>query len=345
MSILAGLAQGFAQAKERSKDRALIEEFKKSQKKLIDAQVDSVVAKNQAMERLKQATAGDPGINPTSPQAAYAEKPVPATPPKGLIDILLDPQHAGDVIQAGVPVGAVAALQQNQNNMSIMDRMLGGLQGGGGGGMLPGSVQMGMNGPQFSMEPARLSKEIPSEDGLSIIQLDQQGNVIGRRPAAPGERSQSPGEKTTETGTANLKLKVKGGLATVDELERVYSEIITANSFTERAAAMKIYSDMVEGTVAPIVKSAGESGNLATEDIERAIKLIPGAMSSMTGYTREIAQKKFENLRSWLRSIPGDQGEQSALPEGIPDGSKQIGTSNGKPVYQAPNGKQYILDY
>jgi hypothetical protein len=33
---------------------------------------------------------------------------------------------------------------------------------------------------------------------------------------------------------------------------------------------------------------------------------------------------------------------KSSLPAGIPEGSKQVGTSKGKPVYQAPNGKRYI---
>lgn len=33
---------------------------------------------------------------------------------------------------------------------------------------------------------------------------------------------------------------------------------------------------------------------------------------------------------------------KTSLPAGIPEGSKQIGTSKGKPVYQAPNGKRYI---
>lgn len=39
-------------------------------------------------------------------------------------------------------------------------------------------------------------------------------------------------------------------------------------------------------------------------------------------------------------------GKQSApsLPSGLPEGSKQIGTSGGKPVYQAPNGKKFIAE-
>jgi hypothetical protein len=33
----------------------------------------------------------------------------------------------------------------------------------------------------------------------------------------------------------------------------------------------------------------------------------------------------------------------AALPEGLPQGARQIGTSGGKPVYQAPDGKRYLV--
>lgn len=32
------------------------------------------------------------------------------------------------------------------------------------------------------------------------------------------------------------------------------------------------------------------------------------------------------------------------LPEGIPEGARMIGTANGKPVYEAPDGKRYLVD-
>lgn len=34
----------------------------------------------------------------------------------------------------------------------------------------------------------------------------------------------------------------------------------------------------------------------------------------------------------------------SGLPQGIPQGSRQVGTSGGKPVYEAPDGKRYIVE-
>lgn len=43
-------------------------------------------------------------------------------------------------------------------------------------------------------------------------------------------------------------------------------------------------------------------------------------------------------------SAPAPIGGGPTMPPGIPPGSSQIGTSGGKPVYQAPDGKRYIVD-
>lgn len=37
-------------------------------------------------------------------------------------------------------------------------------------------------------------------------------------------------------------------------------------------------------------------------------------------------------------------GAAAALPKGVPPGSKQIGTAKGKPVFQAPDGKRYVVE-
>lgn len=38
------------------------------------------------------------------------------------------------------------------------------------------------------------------------------------------------------------------------------------------------------------------------------------------------------------------QAQQSQIPSGLPQGSVMIGTANGRPVYQAPNGERFIDD-
>jgi hypothetical protein len=37
-------------------------------------------------------------------------------------------------------------------------------------------------------------------------------------------------------------------------------------------------------------------------------------------------------------------GSRPQLPKGIPPGSKQVGTHEGKPVYQSPDGKRFKVE-
>lgn len=50
------------------------------------------------------------------------------------------------------------------------------------------------------------------------------------------------------------------------------------------------------------------------------------------------------NLPSKSAAPAASGSTMGAVPDGIPPGSKQIGTSGGKAVYQAPNGKKYIVE-
>jgi hypothetical protein len=48
---------------------------------------------------------------------------------------------------------------------------------------------------------------------------------------------------------------------------------------------------------------------------------------------------------NWISKVQGtDATPTTKLPAGIPAGSRQIGTSGGKPVYQTPGGKKLIVD-
>jgi len=49
-----------------------------------------------------------------------------------------------------------------------------------------------------------------------------------------------------------------------------------------------------------------------------------------------------EEMRSGLDLARG--GSRTQLPPGVPPGSKQVGTKDGKPVYEAPNGKRYKVE-
>lgn len=57
----------------------------------------------------------------------------------------------------------------------------------------------------------------------------------------------------------------------------------------------------------------------------------------------QLFNEAAQGMSSGRVSRPGDRMAQAAsVPQGIPAGSKQIGTARGKPVWQAPDGKRYI---
>jgi hypothetical protein len=72
------------------------------------------------------------------------------------------------------------------------------------------------------------------------------------------------------------------------------------------------------------------------EEAYKAISLDP---KNMALSEVEKAQKARELIN--LSTLGG--GVQAQLPPGIPPGSVQVGTSKGKPVYKAPDGKQYVV--
>lgn len=72
--------------------------------------------------------------------------------------------------------------------------------------------------------------------------------------------------------------------------------------------------------------------DLADRKINRLQSLIEGNLDSQT-------------LPPSLRKrIDARRKDSGVAPSGLPQGSVKIGTSNGKPVYQAPDGKKYIVE-
>ena len=63
-------------------------------------------------------------------------------------------------------------------------------------------------------------------------------------------------------------------------------------------------------------------------------------------YLEDIAYNRSMAQRYLSRSSRGggDAPVAGNMPKGIPQGSKQVGTSGGKPVYESPDGKRYIVE-
>jgi hypothetical protein len=77
------------------------------------------------------------------------------------------------------------------------------------------------------------------------------------------------------------------------------------------------------------------AGNKDTENSAKNI-------ATKAYFDNPMLQQKHGTLDKYL-SAQGF-GVQAQLPPGIPPNSVQIGTSKGKPVFKAPDGKQYVVD-
>jgi hypothetical protein len=76
---------------------------------------------------------------------------------------------------------------------------------------------------------------------------------------------------------------------------------------------------------------------VGNKDTENSAKNI----ATKAYFDNPMNAKQFGSLEKYL-AFHG-VGLQAQLPSGIPSGSVQIGTSKGKPVYKAPDGKQYVV--
>jgi hypothetical protein len=76
---------------------------------------------------------------------------------------------------------------------------------------------------------------------------------------------------------------------------------------------------------------------VGNKDTENSAKNI----ATKSYFDNPILQQKHGTLEKYLSSH--GIGVQAQLPAGIPPGSVQVGTSKGKPVYKAPDGKQYVV--
>jgi hypothetical protein len=83
--------------------------------------------------------------------------------------------------------------------------------------------------------------------------------------------------------------------------------------------------------------------NAKPADLANARKIIK---EIETPYLEDISYNRSMAQRYFSRSSKsgGDAPVAGNMPKGIPQGSKQVGTSGGKPVYESPDGKRYIVE-
>lgn len=231
-------------------------------------------------------------------------RPMPEPKPVTIREALSTPQGQALALRSGMSVNDIRGM--SSPNILEMLSQIPGMSGGGGqaGNFEMSGFKLGPNGqlmPDFSR--VEIYKEIPSPDGRSMLQIDRLGRTIGARPVGPSERPEA--ERVKERERAQKEVKMESAQDLLRQLETLYENIVSSKDLPSRAANTKIYDDFVSGSIAPLVRALGESGALATEDIQRALKLPPSAMTAYTPYTTSIGRTKFSELRKLLK-IPNE---------------------------------------
>ena len=133
------------------------------------------------------------------------------------------------------------------------------------------------------------------------------------------EKGFKPRGKLNEKQEAQLKSVT----ATLDKLEnlteqtftgepgvinRLWNDAINAwGRLSQNDKELVLFESFSQGTVAQLVRAAGEKGALSNKDIERGLNLIPQSGDGFTILpdTREVALGKIKQLRSWFDDISG----------------------------------------
>jgi hypothetical protein len=107
----------------------------------------------------------------------------------------------------------------------------------------------------------------------------------------------------------------------------------TDREYLEKAKGGRI--NLEKDSLIRIAKISQRVAELTADKWNKRVKQIPESALSGTGITKDpiVLNKQASPAKS-----------EGAVIKSLPQGSKQIGTSNGKPVYQTPDGKRFIGD-
>lgn len=220
VNFLGGLLQGFAQTQQRNKEKEEEKKERDARVKLFEIQLQreqragqaeqrQLLAQQQVMDKLR-------GMERMPGTGVGVMDPTAKTPT--LTELLADPQSAMALLQSGMIKGDdILKQQESSANREMVQQLLGGGVGGASaGGMELSDVKVSGRGqimPTFSRP--EIWQERPSPDGMSFIQIDKQGRVMGSRPASPAERPQPTEEdkrKRDITAAMDVYEKAKQGL-------------------------------------------------------------------------------------------------------------------------------------
>jgi len=171
----------------------------------------------------------------------------------------------------------------------------------------------------------------PYDKPLTSAEIGHWQNAKGENPPAGAtlRHVMSGGYKYVSTAQSNKAAEASGAYATIDRLDELVGQIwpqegdglnwrlkakadFTKGRLEQSNRPLVEFEAFAKGTLAPLIRAVGEKGNLATEDIERALLLIPNTGQGMgLPDTPEVARGKMKQLRQWFDRAQGKEVEPS----------------------------------
>ena len=137
------------------------------------------------------------------------------------------------------------------------------------------------------------------------------------------------GYKATTAAEQAVVIGARGAEATLARLEELTNKVFsgkeqglqgrgklkakfTTERLTQSNNDLALLESFGKGTLAPLIRAVGEKGNLANQDIERALKLIPNTgEGAELPDTPSVAKGKIKQLKKWFRDAVGKTQEKA----------------------------------
>ena len=137
------------------------------------------------------------------------------------------------------------------------------------------------------------------------------------------EEAIKQGYKATTAAEQAVVISAKGAEATLSRLEELTNKVFTGEEeglsgrgklkakftkerLTQSNNDLALLESFKMGTLAPLIRAVGEKGNLANEDIQRALKLIPSTgEGAELPDTPSVAKGKIKQLKQWFKDAVG----------------------------------------
>lgn len=335
MAFLSGFLQEFGRGRQREKERQSIEEFKKSQQKLIGAQIDALEAQNAAKARLQQLTQGLEF--PKDVRGGELAGPPEQGQPKSLLDILTG-EGAGVALQAGVPLGAIAEVQKNKQIGDLLKQFT------GAKGMEQ-TISIGPQGPTITMRPPSITTQtVETEEGPEIKVFEERSGKEVTTLGPAKEARITPEQAGRITGlqqAQGIATELKDSIIKNGNIDR--QAVFNMNMQTPFTKGRDLRNQLMVAADAVVRARTGATAN-ETELKQIVEQLLPSPFDN-----DKTIKNKLKILDDFVRgsldavTLP-PRLKGGKLPEGIPAGSRVIGKKDGKPVYLAPNGDQLVVE-